>query len=258
MRLLRSLCMALTMYSKLPAPRVEWKEENMAYAMCFFPIVGVVIGALFIGLYFLGHALGLSSLLLAAVATVLPIAVSGGIHMDGFCDTLDALSSHAPAEKKLEILKDPRAGAFAVIGCSTYLLLSFGFWHEALGEGMHIYALALVPVLSRALSALAVVTFKGARKDGLLAAFRGAADVRCVRAVSALWVLLCGGAMAVLSPCAGGAALAAAGLTFLYYRIMAYREFGGATGDLAGFFVQICELACLAAAVLAGKIGGLI
>lgn len=44
-KLLRSLAMAFSMYSILPAPRVEWKAENMRYAFCFFPLIGVVIGA---------------------------------------------------------------------------------------------------------------------------------------------------------------------------------------------------------------------
>ncbi len=258
MKLWRSFCMALTMYSKLPAPQVEWREENMAYAMCFFPAIGGVIALLMFGLIALSEALSFSRTLAAALLTVLPLAVTGGIHMDGFCDVADARSSHAPREKKLEIMKDPRAGAFAVIACGAYLLLAFGLWHEAPLASAETLVLALCPVLSRGLSALAVVTFRGARKDGLLAAFRDASDVRIVRVVSALWIIAAAGMMLWRAPLAGGAAVVAAGLAFLHYRLMAYREFGGATGDLAGYFVQVCELACLFAVVLAEKIGGLL
>lgn len=258
MKFLRSFCMALTMYSKLPAPRVEWREENMAYAMCFFPVIGGVIGLLMFLLLALGNLLSLSRACMAVLLTILPLAVTGGIHMDGFCDVADARSSHAPREKKLEILKDPRVGAFAVIACGAYLLLAFGLWHEAPFAGPTAFVLALCPVLSRGLSAFAVVTFRGARKDGLLATFRGASDVRIVRAVSALWVAAAAGMMLWRAPLAGGAAVLAAGLSFLHYRLMAYREFGGATGDLAGYFVQVCELACLFAVVIAEKIGGLL
>ena len=155
-------------------------------------------------------------------------------------------------------MKDPRAGAFAVIACGAYLLLTFGLWNDVpLGEADCI-ALAFCPVLSRGLSALAVVTFRGARRDGLLAAFRDASDIRVVRIVSLLWIAAAAGMMLLRAPIAGGAAVAAAGLSFLHYRLMSYREFGGATGDLAGYFVQVCELACLAAVVLVGKIGGLL
>ena len=59
---------------------------------------------------------------------LLPVLVTGGIHMDGFLDTTDALSSWQPREKKLEILKDSHAGAFAIImGCS-YFVLALGVW----------------------------------------------------------------------------------------------------------------------------------
>lgn len=126
MKFVRSFCMALAMYSKLPVPQVEWREENMAYAMCFFPVVGACIGLLMFAVLALANLLALSRALTAALLTVLPLAVTGGIHMDGFCDVADALSSHAPKEKKLEIMKDPRAGAFAVIGLRR--ISSVDFW----------------------------------------------------------------------------------------------------------------------------------
>ena len=53
--------------------------------------------------------------------------------MDGLCDTADALASHQTREKKLEILKDSHTGAFAVIGCCAYLLLTFALWTQPEG-----------------------------------------------------------------------------------------------------------------------------
>ena len=50
MYLLESCVIAISMYSKIPMPRVEWKEKNMKYAMCFFPLVGCVNGILVFGL----------------------------------------------------------------------------------------------------------------------------------------------------------------------------------------------------------------
>ena len=46
MYLLRSLAIAISMYSKIPVPMVDWNEKNMKYAMCFFPVVGAVTGGL--------------------------------------------------------------------------------------------------------------------------------------------------------------------------------------------------------------------
>ena len=116
--LLESLDVAFSMYSAIPMPQIEWNERNMKYMMAFFPMVGVVQGALLLGFSLLAQALGLGFVLFAAVAALLPLFVTGGIHLDGFCDTVDALSSHQTREKKLEILKDPHTGAFAVMGLS--------------------------------------------------------------------------------------------------------------------------------------------
>ena len=54
---------------------------------------------------------------------VAPIIITGGIHMDGFLDTQDALGSYQPRERRLEILKDSHAGAFAIISCAVYLMM---------------------------------------------------------------------------------------------------------------------------------------
>ena len=62
--------------------------------------------------------------------------------------------------------------------------------------------------------------------------------------------VLAAAAMAVIAPAVGAAASVGALLTLLYYRHMAYKEFGGITGDLAGWFLQVCELVLAASAAL--------
>ena len=114
MNILRSIVMAFCMFSRIPMPTVEWKNENMRYMLCAFPLVGAVIGLVLWLWQLLAAALGFGPLLWAAGLTLLPVAVTGGIHMDGFCDVSDALASHAPAEKKRAILKDSHTGAFAM------------------------------------------------------------------------------------------------------------------------------------------------
>lgn len=121
MNVLKSFVIAMAMYSKIPMPKVEWEEKSMRYALCFFPVVGIVEGAV---LYFIwrlfSHYLGMDGMLAAAVYTVLPVLITGGIHVDGFLDTMDALSSYQERTRKLEILKDSHTGAFAIIGAAVY------------------------------------------------------------------------------------------------------------------------------------------
>ena len=251
---MKSLIIAFAMYSKVPMPRVDWEKKALAWALCFFPLVGAVIGTVLYGWMVLARYLGFGPLFFAAFALLIPIALNGGIHLDGFCDTCDALSSHQSRERKLEILKDSHTGAFAIICCGLYLLVFFACWCEVAAVGRAALVLALGPVLSRSLSGLFAVTLPNARGTGLLATFTGPMDTAKARGVMVIWVVACAAALLWLDLWTGGAALLGAGLACLYYRVMSARQFGGVTGELAGFFLQICELALVLAVVLAQKI----
>lgn len=230
----------------------------MAYALCFLPLIGAFIGLFLLLWLLIVRFLGLGTILSAAVASLIPLAVSGGIHMDGFLDASDALGSHASRERMLEIMKDSHIGASALIAAWVYALLSFALWTEVDASSPALIALALTPILSRALSAFAVVSFKSAKGDGLLVSFKRAADARLVRVISVLWLVSLAAVMLWRAPLYGGAILVAALVSFIVYRVLSHRRFGGTTGDVAGWFVQVCEIACLGAYVFAGKIGGLL
>lgn len=252
MYLLESLIIALSMYSKIPVPNVEWKEKNMKYALCFFPVAGIILcgASILLGRFLSGCGTG--KVFFAAAMTLLPLLVTGGIHMDGFMDTADALGSRAGREKKLEILKDPHAGAFAILALACYLIWSMALWSEAAGKMLP--AAGCGYVLSRSLSGLSVVTFPSASKSGLARTFKDMADQKKVRAVMIIWAAATASAMILWGRGEGAAALLTAAVVFLFYKRMCSRQFGGVTGDLAGYFLQVCELAMLTAIVLTGRI----
>ncbi|WP_297208843.1 adenosylcobinamide-GDP ribazoletransferase [uncultured Flavonifractor sp.] len=248
------MIVAFAMYSKLPMPRVDWEEKALSWALCWFPLVGAVIGAALYGWMALAEFLHIGSALFAAVALLLPIAFSGGIHLDGFCDTCDALSSHQSRERKLEILKDSHTGAFAIICCGLYLLVFFGAWCEVELTERTAVVLALGPVLSRSLSGFFAVNMPNARGTGMLATFTGPMDRFKADLALGAWVAMCGVAIVVAALAEGGALLAGAFLVCLYYQAMCKKQFGGVTGDLAGFFLQTCELVMVLAVVIAQKV----
>ena len=97
--LFKSLISAFSMYSRIPMPQIEWKEENRRYALCFFPLIGAFIGGLILLWRYICIKIGIGSLLFGAVSAVIPIIVTGGIHLDGFCDVCDAKASCAPKER---------------------------------------------------------------------------------------------------------------------------------------------------------------
>ena len=121
MKCLESLIVAFSMYSKIPVPQIEWKKDNMRFALCYFPLVGAVTGLIVWLWSLISGYLGVGTVLSTAVFVLIPVAVSGGIHLDGLLDTADALSSWQTRERRLEILKDSHAGAFAIIVCCLLL-----------------------------------------------------------------------------------------------------------------------------------------
>jgi len=238
MTFFKTLAVAFSTYSALPMPQFPWEEQNMRYAICAFPLVGVVCGAALALWSWLCTFLGIGNVLFAAVAACLPLLITGGIHMDGFMDTVDALASRQSRERMLEIMKDSACGAFAAIYCGIYLLLSFGLYHEI---GPAAWSGGLLFVLSRCLSGLCAITMPNARKSGMLQAFTE--QVHKKRAITLLLIslILTAAAMVFFVPVSLGLGL----LTFLWYRRFAMKQFGGVTGDTAGFFLQVCELVML-------------
>ena len=228
------------MYSRLPAAQCDWSEETTKYVMCFFPWIGIVIGALCLGWDFLAGYCQMRDPLRNVVLMLIPIAVSGGIHLDGFLDTADALSSWRPREKRLEILKDSHAGAFAIIIGITYFVLAFGVYSEMTEERLRVLVFSFM--LSRAFSGLGMVSLKKARNSGLLYTFADAAANRKVGIVMGAYILVTTGILLWMDLLRGAVIAGLALLAFLWYRHMSYSKFGGITGDLAGCFLQTAEL----------------
>lgn len=244
MKALEPVWIALCTYSVLPVPVLDWNEDNMRYSICWFPLVGVAVALLSWLWLWLAGALDVSASFFAAIAVVIPILITGGIHMDGFMDTVDAISSHKSREQKLEILKDSHCGAFAVIYCGVYFLLSYGVTREVYFRG----AFAAIPVgyvISRGLSGFCALTLKNARGSGMLAAFTQPVQGKIARIVlgftSAAAMLL----EILLFRLTGACVVLSAVGTVLWYRKKTLREFGGVTGDTSGFFLQMCELMML-------------
>lgn len=251
-QLVDSFKIAFLMYSKIPMPYVEWKEENMKYAMCFFPLVGAVIGSVMYGVGYFITTLSFGSLFTATLFVLIPIFVTGGIHVDGFLDTSDAISSYQPVERRLEILKDPHTGAFAIISAVCYFLIALGVWSEVTLSSLSVLCIGFV--ISRAFSGLSIVTFPMAKTSGLAAMFSNRASKRRVQVVMCGYLLVCGGIMIWIQPILGSVAILSAIVTFGYYYRFSKKNFGGITGDLAGCFLQICELTMAVAVIIAEQV----
>ena len=196
-RIWNSFKIAFSMYSRIPMPRSEWTDENKSYAMCFFPWIGAVIGLLSYGVFrfskwFDGNGGGNYSLFFVIFLILIPVFITGGIHLDGFLDTQDALSSWQTKERRLEILKDSHAGAFAIISCTIY--------------------------------------FPQARKKGMVADFSESASTRITRMVLGIYLIVLCFLIPLTGGICGIGCVISAGVVFGYYYRMSRKQFGGVTG----------------------------
>ncbi len=132
-------------------------------------------------------------------------------------------------------MKDPHCGAFAVIRLCSYFLAYFALCTAVQFTPRIGLCWTLALVLERALSGLAIASFPLARSTGLAHTFASAADRKAVRSVLLVLAGLLSAALVLLG---GGALVLAALLVFWRYRVVSDRQFGGITGDLAGWFLQ--------------------
>lgn len=230
----RDLAGAFSLLTILPAD-VDPKGRQPAWIFSYFPLVGLVIGGILWGV----AALEFFSLALRAFMVLLVwVVLTGGLHLDGFADSSDGLLATAPPERRLEIMKDPRKGTWAVI---SLILLLLGKW-LAIGEILDNPSwLILPPVMGRWAMVLAVYAFPLARQTGSAAAFRQGLS-RWQPIIASSSAVMCA---AVFGLPSGAVALVVPLSVLIIGRWTAARLGGGLTGDTYGMLCEVIEWMCL-------------
>lgn len=247
------LIITLDIYSKIPMPNVERSKKNMKYAICFFPIVGLVVGTLLYGWSHACTAYGFGQVCFALVGAVIPIIITGGIHLKGLMGTADALSSHEKKEKKQEILKSPHVGAFAAIAAMCFFLLYIAgltlIWKED-----QLLLLGLSYMISRTLSGMSIVWFPTVEKEGTLYTLSSAAHRSTVRVMLVMLLALEFIGAVMIQPLIGAVMALAAMWVWTYYYYMSKNRFGGITGSAEGYFLCLCELSSVLVIGFMGRV----
>ena len=246
-----SLLMAFSTYSISPKTKLERNRDNTMYILIFVPLIGFIIGFVIKCWATAYPYLCDYAVLPAVVGAVLPSILSAGAHLDGFFRTVDALCSHQTREKKLEILEDSHGGYFAIIVCVCYFMLAIGIWSEMPVDGLFVLAYGFV--ISRALYGFSILACKHA-KESKCSVYMPEGILRYVQIfIMLIYVGIAAVSMLSLNKEIGLACIFGAVISFIYYIVVSYKEFGGVTEDSAGFFVQICEVAIPLAALIAYK-----
>lgn len=253
MHILKAFCLAFSTYSRIPMIRVYPNKENLRYLLCYFPLVGAAIGGILMLWYTICLRLGINNACFAAVATVLPILITGGIHTDGYIDTNDAFSSYGSKQKKMEILSDPHVGAFGIITAIVYYLIYFGMMNEVTIYG-EMGMIGLGFIMSRALCSIEIALMRTAKNSGMLYELSQATNKAATIIVMIIILTACALTMVFLSAYIGGMVLLCLAMLLIYYKFFIAKKLTGITGDTCGYFIMMAELLTVIAIVIGGKL----
>ncbi len=241
MSALHGFFLTFSIYSALPAPSGERDRKSMDWIPCFFPFVGVLTASVISFLWALRLRIGVfvPFAVFAFAGSVVPVLLSGGIHLEGFFHTMESL-------RRGERKDAPKAegtfiGASAAVSliCERFLYAAALFL--TLEERQALY-LGIGFVLSRTLAAIAAVLAKGSGRED--ASYLCVSDQHRGRALAvlSLWLLLAAAGAYVLYGIAGISCAALSLPVFFLYAYMARRRADGLPERLSGCFIVVYEL----------------
>ena len=246
----KGFLMAISMFTVIPLPRYEWDDEGGKNIMKFYPVIGLIVGLIWYGVFRLLNLLGASIMVTTAITLITPFILTGMLHLDGYMDVCDALLSRRDKEEKLRILKDPHTGAFAVISVVMLFVVNFSGLYTVISNSIQdnsinnintsAIGLILIPIISRSLMGYLLLSKESMKGSSLGAFFKqGTGKVDRVILLSSLIIssiilvfifgtygIIISLAMILIS-------------TFLVNK--AAKEFDGMSGDSAGYGLVIAE-----------------
>lgn len=227
---------AFAFLTVIPVGReIDWSQPGRFFA--WFPLVGLVIGA---GVAAVAANPWWPPSATAFLTLLVWVVLTGGLHLDGFGDAADGLLAAVEPVRRLEIMKDSRAGSWAVVGLILLLLGKFVLLAEAPP-----LALIVPPVVARWGMVLAAGRFPYARKEGLGGYFQQGLGRTQYLIATVIMLALTLAVAAWVTPLVILLPLAALAVTFVVGRWAANRLGGGLTGDVYGALCELTELICL-------------
>lgn len=248
----RPLKIALGLLTRLPLrppPKEPPSEQMLGYSVLTYPVVGLILGTLLAGLALFPFPL--THDLHAALLLAFWVWITGGLHLDGLADSVDAwVGGMGHRERTLEIMQDSHSGPMAIITLTLLLLVKFAAIKAVLSTG-DVAWLVLPPILGRSGILLLFLTTPYVRPQGM-----GAVAAQAVpKIIGALLLILMGGGLILLlgEPCA--TPLAACLCMFFLVRQALMQRIGGTTGDTTGAMCELLEIATLLSIQGIGAVG---
>lgn len=234
---MKGFLLALQFLTVFPVNKgIKADSDELRRSMSWFPIVGAVQGLVLVAAYFIFSTLLPESVVMGLLVLVL-VLTNGGLHVDGFADTVDGLAGGKSPEDRLRIMRDSATGAIGVLFVVLLILIKFLSLQE-LPEEARPQAIFLFPVFGRwAMVPLAHWAPYARPAGGLGAAFAGNTKdvlIKATLGASVLLALLIGILSLVLVLVFGIILYVSSG----YFK----KKLGGVTGDVFGFHSEVAEV----------------
>ena len=219
----------------------NWTEEDFGQSVKFFPLIGATLGVVYAAFAYVltamlpAYGVSIPVHFTAALMLILPVLFTGGIHCDGFMDTMDGLFSGRKPERMLEIMKDSRVGSNGVFAFVTLMIFELCIILD-MNTAAIVPAFFVMPIIARYMMTLAIVFYPYARPEGMGKAFKMYADSRTLTFATLL--------AAIFILPFGLLAWAALVVGFLFMRGFAgfaVKTVGGLTGDIYGCIATLVE-----------------
>ncbi|MCP3027868.1 adenosylcobinamide-GDP ribazoletransferase [Halobacillus sp. A5] len=233
--LILSVLFTLQFFSIIPVHReIEPTPSRVRASLSWLPVIGLGFGAVNL-LFITALQPVMSPVTLVIVALTIPIVLSGGLHLDGLMDTGDAYFSYKERDKRLDVMKDPRTGAFGVLVLLAVLALRFVFMYESFrSEASALWLLVLIPALARVAMVGVLGHVPSAKNTGLSSFFQQSYRTGVTWSLAAMSVFLLFGA-SLLTSLNVSIALGVAAIAGIFMiKMWSLRAFGGITGDVCG------------------------
>lgn len=240
----------------------DWCEKDFADSVRYFPLIGLVLGIIYTAFAALlmsflpQNGILLPHHVVAAILLILPILLTGGLHCDGFMDTMDGLFSGRSRERMLEIMKDSRVGANGVFAFVLLMIFDWSILLDLLQSAWLFPALFAMPIISRLMMVVAISAFPYARPVGMGKAFKDG-GTKSVLYGAFFYTLILVFFPGVAADFLGIIPLDAAGLSSwllsmtavifaallftIFFASYATRHLGGLTGDVYGAITTLTE-----------------
>lgn len=253
-----ALLLAIAFLTVIPSSKKRYSQRLFAVllklSVVFYPLVGLLIGGVLCGLVFILEFMGQP--VQAAMILCAWVLITGGLHLDGLADSVDAIyAGHKflntqRLQKMQAVFKDPHIGTIAVVSLILILLLQYQLIVTLLGfANKHtvMYVLLAAPFLARLGAVIYIQTTPYNSVNGTLSQIYTRPHLPYTRCIFLYLSVIIG-----LAALINGHILSAVIFMLLtlscvvfFWRRFWLKSIGGYNGDCAGALIVLLECGIL-------------